>query len=142
MKERTSVAEAGSGSWLQTADVWERIAKHHPEPARYMDALLELIARDFAHRHMLERSVHRLNWAQWCRQLLGVVAGFAAFAVCAFIAVRYLEAGNGIQGAWILCTGSIPITTLFVTGAVVRPPRVVQEIAAPVIPAQVPPAGV
>jgi hypothetical protein len=139
----TAPTSPESPTWIQTERVWDLFVKHHPNPETYMDALLAIVEKDFGHRQRLERSAHRLNWAIWWRQLSGFILGFVAFGVCAMIAREYLSSGNPVAGAWILCTGSVPITALFVTGTLVRPARIPASVTAtPAVPAQVPPSGV
>lgn len=118
-------------SWLQTEEVWERIAKQHPDPAKAMDTLMEIVRSDMNHRHSQERSARRREWANWWFRLVQVLFGFGALALVAYVAIRFLEAQQPIQGMVILLAGSVPITALFITGTAEPSPRIPSNALTP-----------
>ncbi|GAB3971596.1 hypothetical protein V1634_08730 [Plantactinospora veratri] len=121
-------------SWFQTEQAWERISKQHPDPAKAMDALMELVRCDMDHRHSQERSARRRQWANWWLRLVRVLLGFGALVLIARVAVEFLNQQAPVQGMVILLVGSVPITALFITGkteAAPRPPREALQAPAP-----------
>nr|MDT0662956.1 hypothetical protein [Micromonospora sp. DSM 115978] len=125
------VRSSDHATWLQTEEVWERITKQHPDPAKAMELLMDIVRSDLDHRHRLERSAHRREWASWWLRLARLVLGFGALLLVAFVATEFLKEQQATQGMVILLAGSVPITALFVTGRAESGVRIPPEAAAP-----------
>lgn len=129
MAEQTRSSD--TPSWLQTEEVWERIAKQHPDPAKAMDTLMDIVRSDMEHRQSQERSARRREWADWSLRLVRVVFGFGALGLVAFVAIEFLQAEQPIPGMVILLAGSVPITALFITGRPETTPRIQRDAFGP-----------
>lgn len=93
----------------QSLKVWDRVAELEKGSPDTADKLIAILVAERKH-------VHRLEWAHWTRQMVGVVLGFGCVLTMAWLAWHYANLGSPLNGAIVMSAGTASIVAIFVTG--------------------------
>jgi hypothetical protein len=96
------------------SEIWDRLAAWEKKAPGTAGELIQLLKAE-------RRHAHRLAWAHWAKQVLGVTLGFGCVQTMALLAWHYADLGAPINGAIVMSAGTASIVAIFVTGKYVSP---------------------